>query len=344
MVELVDTRDLKSLGSNTVPVQVWFPALCWTLRGSVLFFGVFMYSDTHCHINLIAKEDQAIAVDVIKRLSTKKTPFVLDIGTANNDLTKRVRLIESLINKMAENHISNNDTIIKHARNMFYFSAGIWPSVKEIKSRLTSVRELENQIDTFKSNSCNTMFSSSHLVALGECGLDHHWNPSGVDGRNEDDFTNNMVTAEAELFEMQLNLAQKKDLAVVVHSRDAFDGTLSCIKNIGYHRGIIHCYSYGIKEAKQFLDLGWYISFSGSVTYTKKRDMDDMAALIQYIPRDRILCETDSPYLAPVPFRGKKNNPELVEFVYKFVAQKLNIEPEALSKIVYDNARNLFRI
>jgi TatD DNase family protein len=304
-----------------------------------------MYSDTHCHINLIAKEDATLAIDVLKRLASKNTPFVLDIGTVNNDLTSRVKLIESLLNELREAPIvSDSDTLKKHAIDMLYFSAGIWPAVEEINSRLSSVSELENQIDTFKNNSCGTIFSPTHLVALGECGLDHHWNPSGVDGRNEDDFTKKMVTSEAELFEMQLGLAQKKDLAVIVHSRDAFDGTLSCIKNIGYHRGIIHCYSYGIEEAKRFLDLGWYISFSGSVTYTKKRDMDEMAALIQYIPRDRILCETDSPYLAPVPFRGKKNNPELVEFVYKFVAQNLNMEPELLSKIVYSNACNLFRI
>ncbi|HZK20049.1 MAG TPA: TatD family hydrolase [Treponemataceae bacterium] len=298
-----------------------------------------MYSDTHCHLKHIAEKNTAFAIEMLSQLATKKTPLILDIGTESNDLSCRVQLIESIVTKLSKDSIVYNQLL-----HSLYFSAGIWPSVQEIKNRETGVKELEKQIDVFLKNSWSTVFSKNHLIALGECGLDHHWNPSGVDGRCENDFTKQMVTAEAELFEMQLVLAEKKKLPVIVHSRKAFDATLSCIKNCGYHNGVIHCYSYGLKEAKQFLDLGWYISFSGSITYTKKRNIEQMRQLLCYVPRDRMLCETDAPYLAPVPYRGKKNSPLLVKHVYDYVAEHIGVTAKELSDIVFSNACTLFKI
>lgn len=143
---------------------------------------------------------------------------------------------------------------------------------------------------------------------------------------------------------MQLELARKLDLPVIVHSRDAFEGTLGCIKDVNYNRGIIHCYSYGIEEARAFLDQGWYISFSGSITYTKKAKMDEMKALLRYVPKDRFLLETDSPYLAPVPMRGKTNTPLFIEYTYNFASEALSITPEQCAAMVLENAKELFRI
>ena len=141
---------------------------------------------------------------------------------------------------------------------------------------------------------------------------------------------------------MQLNLAREMKLPSIIHSRDAFDDTLACIKRVGNHDGIIHCYSYGLEEAKKFLDLGWYISFSGSVTYTKKSKMEDMLALLRYVPEDRILCETDSPYLAPVPLRGQACSPVFVEHTYRFIADARGMTAEELSETVDRNIENLF--
>ena len=116
--------------------------------------------------------------------------------------------------------------------------------------------------------------SGTKIIAIGECGLDHHWNIANPDKRNLDDFSDELFKGEEELFEMQIALAKKMNLPVIVHSRDAFEQTLSCIKNSGYNNGVIHCYSYGIEEAKEFLDLGWYIALGGGVTYTKKSKME----------------------------------------------------------------------
>ena len=143
---------------------------------------------------------------------------------------------------------------------------------------------------------------------------------------------------------MQIQLAKEMNLPVIVHSRDAFEDTLKCIKEVGYHNGIIHCYSYGFEEAQAFLDLGWYISLSGSVTYTKKNKMEEMEKMIQSIPNHRLLCETDAPYLAPVPMRGKTNTPILVEHTYNFVAACKKMPVEELSNLVDKNIKDLFKI
>jgi TatD DNase family protein len=204
------------------------------------------------------------------------------------------------------------------------------------------MNELKNQINIANQNEDDTLHRK--IIAVGECGLDHHWNPSGEDGRDINDFDKKTYEGERELFQMQIELARELNLPVIVHSRDAFEDTLECIKEVGYHNGIIHCYSYGLEEAKSFLDLGWYISLSGSVTYTKKNKMEEMQKMIQAIPNHRLLCETDAPYLAPVPMRGQINTPVLVEHTYNFVATAKNMPVEELSALVDKNVKDLFKI
>ena len=133
-------------------------------------------------------------------------------------------------------------------------------------------------------------------------------------------------------------------LPVIVHSRDAFSDTLDCIKNCGYDNGIIHCYSYGIEEARAFLDRGWYIALGGGITYTKKSKLQAMEDLIRYIPQDRLLTETDAPYLAPVPFRGQANSPLLVEYVFNYIAQVRSLSIPELSITIDENIKRLFEI
>ena len=202
---------------------------------------------------------------------------------------------------------------------------------------------LKKQIEAAENSNDNDTLNRK-IIAVGECGLDHHWNPSGADGRCESDFNQEMYTAERELFEMQLEFAKEKNLPVIIHSRDAFEETLDCIKNIGYDNGIIHCYSYGAEEAKAFLERGWHISFSGSVTYTKKRRMPEIEELIKLVPDERILCETDSPYLAPVPFRGKTNTPLLIEQTYRFISEIRKVSTEQLCETVDANIKKLFNL
>jgi TatD DNase family protein len=287
-----------------------------------------LFSDTHFHLQHLA-DGHIDLTQTFLALAARNCAFALDIGTKSDDLPRRISLAEQVFREIEDSQTAEK------CRRMLHFSGGIWPAKEAILDRNAQVAALQSHLTV-------ALSVRRPLCALGECGLDHHWNPAGVDLRSEDDFDSAILRGEAELFEMQLDLARTLELPVIVHSRDAFEGTLGCIKNIGWHRGVIHCFSYGIEEARSFLDLGWRISFSGSITYTKKTRLDDMKRLLAFIPQDRLLLETDAPYLAPVPFRGQVNTPILVEQVYRFAAELLNLEIEALSALIDRNARELF--
>ena len=229
------------------------------------------------------------------------------------------------------------------ARDFMYFTAGIWPDLGAIHDRENQMKILRQSIEAAQTDGDQDTLHR-RIVAVGECGLDHHWNPSGEDGRCESDFDTETYKGERELFEAQLELARELKLPVIVHSRDAFYDTLDCLKNVGYDKGIIHCYSYGIEEARAFLDRGWYIAFGGAVTYNKKAKLEAVKELLRFVPSDRFLCETDAPYLAPVPLRGTVNTPVNVEHVYNFIAEVRGMSPEELSNLVDENIKRLFGI
>lgn len=284
-----------------------------------------MFSDTHFHFSMMMQEERS---SILTALEDRKCFFGLDIGTHCDDLAARIEIVK------------NSDSG-KKIKQFMYFSTGIWPAVEAIKDRENQIKELEKQILSVQELDAEL---KKKICAIGECGLDHHWNPSGTDGRCESDFDREVFLGEAEMFEMQLELAKKFNLPVIVHSRDAFEGTLECIKNVSYDNGIIHCYSYGLEEAEAFLDRGWYLAFGGGVTYTKKSKMEQMKELLCYVPKERLLLETDAPYLAPVPFRGKPNTPLLIDNTYNFIAQMRGVSAEELSETVDENIRRLFKL
>ena len=278
-----------------------------------------MFSDTHFHFKLLT-ERGADGADILSSMAARNCFFGLDIGTEADDLQKRQKCASDAISCIKEPDLS-----------------------QEIRARKERVSVLENCIAAAEKD-CGTKIKHKKIIAVGECGLDRHWNSCGADGRNEADFDSSLLFAECELFEMQLDLAKRMNLPVIVHSRDAFEDTLNCIKNSSYDNGIIHCYSYGAAEAEAFLSRGWHISFSGSITYTKKSRIEETEQLIKIVPNNKLLCETDSPYLAPVPFRGKTNTPLLVEHVYSYAAKIRGTSAEELSAQVDKNIRALFGI
>lgn len=285
-----------------------------------------MFSDTHFHFKMMTEERGVDGVEVLTTMAQRDCFFGLDIGTKAGDLAGRQLAVEKCIAAITDTQLADK------ARSFMYYTAGIWPDIDSIKDR-------ENQMKILRES-----VQSARIIAIGECGLDHHWNPSGADGRCESDFDEQIYRGERELFESQIVLARELKLPVIVHSRDAFEDTLDCIKNVGYDNGIIHCYSYGIDEARAFLDRGWYIALGGGITYTKKSKLEQMEALIRYIPQDRLLTETDAPYLAPVPFRGHPNTPVLVEHVFNYITPIRTTSIPALNQTVDENIRRLFRL
>lgn len=167
------------------------------------------------------------------------------------------------------------------------------------------------------------------VVAIGETGLDFHYDHSPR-------------SLQAESFRKHIDLAVKTGKPLVVHVREAYDEALEILraKNADRCGGVIHCFAGEWRHAVEALDLGFYISFAGPVTYPRSSGLREVAA---GIPLDRLLCETDSPYLAPQPWRGKSNQPAYVSAVYETVAAAQETPVEALAERVWQNAVRLFR-
>ena len=141
---------------------------------------------------------------------------------------------------------------------------------------------------------------------------------------------------------MQLDIADELNLPVAIHTRNADVKTLEILSSHrNEKRGLIHCFSSGIKTAKAFLDLGFCISFAGNVTY---KSSDELRAVAAYTPLECILLETDSPYLSPVPMRGKTNTPLNIEYTYKTIAEIKKISSEELNEIVKENFKRILEL
>ena len=167
--------------------------------------------------------------------------------------------------------------------------------------------------------------SSFAPSAIGEIGLDYHYSPE-------------TRKAQVELFAAQLEEARRRGLPVVIHTREAADDTIALLKEIP-SRGVIHCFTGGPDEAKAYLDLGFSISISGIVTF-KAADNVRESALV--VPDDRILIETDAPFLAPVPMRGKPNEPAFVKYTCEFLAKLRGMVPDDFAELTFANAERAF--
>lgn len=291
-----------------------------------------MFTDTHSHLSYLADRGFDLS-EVLTGLALEHFPLVFDAGTKANDLPERASLINDALSRISEADIR------EEARKIIRYTAGIWPDPDAIKDREAQIKSLRSVVE----RSLAGKDGLPRISCIGECGHDHHWDIAGTDHRDEADFaTPAMFAAESELFEMQIALAKEFNLPVMVHTRDAFQFSYDSIRNMGYNNGEIHCYSYGLDEAKKFLDLGWYIALGGGVTYTKKSKQEAMDELIRYIPDDMLLLETDAPYLAPVPERGKPNSPLLIRHTYAYIAERRGISVEKLASLVLENTHRLY--
>ena len=167
------------------------------------------------------------------------------------------------------------------------------------------------------------------VVAIGEIGLDYYWpeNPPH-------DFQQQVLRA-------QLSLAQELDLPVIFHDRDAHGDSLSIVKAYPALRGVFHCYSGSVEMAEELLALGWYLGFDGPVTYKNARKA---VAVAEMAPLDRILIETDSPYMSPVPLRGKRNDSRNVFHIAEKLAEIKNTTTEEMAQLTLKNGKRLFGI
>ncbi len=172
---------------------------------------------------------------------------------------------------------------------------------------------------------------NSKVRAIGEIGLDYYWEKD--EKRRE---------LQKKAFIEQIKLANKLELPIVIHTREAVMDTLDILKkNSVDKKGIFHCCPLNRELVKEGLKLGFYISFAGPVTFKNSKNADE---IISMVPDDKILIETDSPYLSPEPFRGKRNDPRNVEYVAKKIADVKGLDLEEVAEITYNNAKKVFEI
>ncbi len=170
-------------------------------------------------------------------------------------------------------------------------------------------------------------FDTCDSVALGEIGLDYHYS---LETRQ----------AQIALFEEQVRMSLERNLPIVIHTREADEDTLAILKDSGA-RGIIHCYTGGPATAEKFLELGFFISFSGILTFRSAELVRESARIV---PNERLLIETDSPYLAPVPYRGKENEPAYVIETARYLSDMRGIPVDDLAELTTRNACQVFAV
>jgi TatD DNase family protein len=275
--------------------------------------------DTHAHLSMLAQR----GIDAEAQLAGlfgPETPVsdspgnapgklagIIDISLSPGDLPARIEAFSRF--------------------SRVRFASGLWPHRLSIQRRGELVPALERDIAS----------SPPGLVcALGEFGLDHHRNGDDHDGGDSPD-----LTGERELMEMQLELARRLKLPVIIHSRDAPEETAEILGRYSDVRGVIHCFSYGPAEVTVFLDMGYFISFAGNLTYKNAGAIREACGAV---PGGRLLLETDCPYLAPVPFRGQPADPGMVEENYKLAAELRGTSVETLQGQIAANVQDLFGV
>jgi TatD DNase family protein len=168
------------------------------------------------------------------------------------------------------------------------------------------------------------------VVAIGEMGLDYYWDKSPKD-------------IQKEVFRKQIQLAKEVKLPIIIHNRDATEDVVRILQeeNASEVGGIMHCFTGSLEVAKQCMDMNFYISFGGPVTFKNAKKPKEV---VKEIPMDRLLIETDCPYLTPHPFRGKRNEPSYVKYVAEQIAELRGVTLEEVATKTSDNARKLFGI
>jgi TatD DNase family protein len=238
--------------------------------------------------------------------------------------------IPEIIRKCKDSDVTNLLTIGTNIESSIQCSK-ISKQYKNIYSSI-GIHPLESPLDVDNDSEIKKLYNqNSKNIAYGETGLDFF---HSIEHK----------VRQIDLFETHIKYAKEDNATIIVHTRDAEDETLSIIKNNSKNndtRFLIHCFTGSISFAKSLLDVGCYISFSGIITFKNSIDLQNAA---RYVPLDRILIETDSPYLSPEPHRGKKNSPENVIYVAKKIAELKNIQLKEVSTHTSNNFFNVFNL
>ena len=225
--------------------------------------------------------------------------------------------IEYVINVGSSLETTQKSIALAEQYDFIYAAVGVHPSdVAELNEK--NFKELEQAADFKKT------------VAIGEIGLDYYWDKEQEVQENQRFW-----------FRRQLALAKEKDLPVIIHSRDAAEDTMQILKEtpMPEEPGVIHCYSYSVEMAREFVKMGYYIGVGGVVTF---KNAKKLRAVVEEVPLTRMLLETDCPYMAPEPHRGERNCSLFIPYIVEKIAEIRNISTEEVLQTTNTNAKKLF--
>jgi TatD DNase family protein len=249
--------------------------------------------DTHCHLDM--KEFDSDREEVIKRAREAGFEALITVGSDLQGTLKGMRL--------AEKHDFIYASVGIHPHDARDFTEGVYADLRQWSA-------------------------GQKVVAIGETGLDYHYDHSPRE-------------TQKEVFRSHLRLAGEVGLPVIVHSREAAGDTLTILKESGIQRGVLHCFSGDREMAEKAMAMGFYLSVAGPVTFKKSLLLKE---IVRLIPDDYILVETDAPYLAPEPFRGKRNEPAYMLSTLRHVADLRGVSLEDMARITSLNAKRLFAV
>ncbi|OGY44654.1 MAG: hypothetical protein A3B89_04195 [Candidatus Buchananbacteria bacterium RIFCSPHIGHO2_02_FULL_40_13] len=284
-----------------------------------------MLIDSHCHINFSAYKNDAQAV--IGRALASDT-WLINIGS---QYSTSVRTI-----KIAENYHQGVYAVV--GLHPIHLVDDITESVviDGQKQGITTKRE-EFDYDKYKA----LAKSSTKVVGLGETGLDYFYFNEAVD-------TEAHKKIQRKVFTDFIKLGQELNLPLVIHARGSkndhygvYDDVLEILRATGVFFGVAHCFGGNLRQAQEFIKLGFYIGFTGLVTF--KSQAEEVQSIVKELPLDKILIETDAPFLSPEPYRGQRNEPAYVKLVAQKVAELKNLPISEVSDATFNNAKNLFK-
>ncbi len=275
------------------------------------------YIDTHCHVNFSAIEKER--EEVIKRALDEDT-WIINAGTQIDTSKKAIEIA----NEYKEGVYAAIALHPIHTDKSFHDEDELGAGNKEFTSRG----------EMFDKEAYKKMAENEKVVAIGECGLDYfRTDPSSIQKQKD-------------VFIEQIKLANEVGKPLMLHIRDAYEDTLSLLKEHldlekfpKDRRGMVHFFAGNKEQAKSYLDFGFILSFTGVITFT--HDYDEV---VKNTPLDMILTDTDSPYVAPVPHRGKRNEPVYVKEIVKRIAEIKELPEDEVAEAIIKNARRLFGI
>ncbi len=258
-----------------------------------------MFVDSHAHFDLCLEKKGCREEDLLNGLDVAGIAGAVQVSID------------------VEGFEGSRDFARRHRDRGIRFTLGIHPSSRATAIELGKMDDYVEEV--MKSPEADLLFG------IGECGLDYYR-------------MHQPREMQRESFHFQIELAKRWDLPLIVHSRDALEETLQILKEAGIRKGIMHCFSGDGAAAARVLDLGFYLSFAGNVTYKNAVELHDSAA---YTPADRMLIETDAPFLTPVPLRGKPNRPEYVTHTYQYIADLKKMTLDQLRDTVWRSYQTL---